>query len=154
MHELKKLYCITYDSWKEYYIVHTPKGEVQFYKDEQGLPYLSLEESNHEVATMLLQCGEEIVMSHDGVVETGVSFMQMVWGNYEGFTKREVVQAKEVRQAQAMLGNPSKKDYKGMVSNNLIVNCPITLSNVANAAASLFAQPRGSTTRKEHAAFR
>ena len=56
MHELEKLYRITYDSWKGYYIVHTPKGEVRFYKDEQGLPYLNLEESNHKAATMLLQC--------------------------------------------------------------------------------------------------
>jgi hypothetical protein len=132
MHELKKLYRITYDSWKGYYIVHTPKGEVQSYKDEQGLPYLDLEESNHEAMTMLLQCEEEIVTSCNGAVETVVLFMQMVRGNYEGFTKRKVVQAKEAHQAQAMLGNLSKKDYKGMVSNNLIVNCPITSSNVTN----------------------
>jgi hypothetical protein len=32
-----------------------------------------------------------------------------------------------------MLGHPSKKDYKGMVSNNLIANCPITSSDVTNA---------------------
>jgi hypothetical protein len=56
MHELEKLYRITYDSWKGYYIVHTLKGEVRFYKDEQGSPYLNLEESNHKAATMLLQC--------------------------------------------------------------------------------------------------
>ena len=36
MHELESLYRITYDSWKGYYVVHTPKGEVRFYKDEQG----------------------------------------------------------------------------------------------------------------------
>jgi hypothetical protein len=133
MHELEKLYPITYDSWKGYYIVHTPKGEVQFYKDEQGLPYLDVQELNHKAATMLLQHGEEIVMSCDGAVETGVSFMQTVWGNNEGFTKHKVVQAKEARWAQAILGNPSKMDYKGMVSNNLIANCPITSSNVTNA---------------------
>ncbi len=113
--------------------MHTPKGEVQFYKDEQGLPYLNLEELNHEVAKMLLQCGEDIVMSCNGAVETGVSFVQTVQGNYEGFTKHEVVQAKEARRAQAMLENPSKKDYKGVVSNNLIASCPITLSGVTNA---------------------
>jgi hypothetical protein len=133
MHELKKLYCITYNSWKGYYIMHTSNEEVQFNKDEQGLPYLDLEESNHKVATKLLQCGEEIVMSRNRAVETGVSFVQTVWGNYESFTKREVVQAKEAHRAQAMLGNLSKKDYKGMVSNNLIANCPITSSDVTNA---------------------
>jgi hypothetical protein len=24
MHELKKMYCITYDSWNGYYVVHMP----------------------------------------------------------------------------------------------------------------------------------
>jgi hypothetical protein len=46
MHELESLYRITYDSWAGYYVVHTPKGEMRFYKDKQGLPYLDLEESN------------------------------------------------------------------------------------------------------------
>ncbi len=32
-----------------------------------------------------------------------------------------------------MLGNPSERDYKGMVSNNLIANCPVTASDVTNA---------------------
>lgn len=53
-HELEGMYCITYDSWEGYYIVHTPKGEVRFHKDKQGLPYLDLEESS-EAAVMLLQ---------------------------------------------------------------------------------------------------
>ncbi len=42
-------------------------------------------------------------------------------------------EAKEARRAQAMMGNQSEKDYKGMVSNNLIANCPINLQDVANA---------------------
>ena len=33
MHELEKMYIITYDSWEGFYIVHTPRGEVRFYKD-------------------------------------------------------------------------------------------------------------------------
>jgi hypothetical protein len=34
--------------------------------------------------------------------------MQMVRGNYEGYTKQEIMQAKQARKAQAMIGNPSK----------------------------------------------
>ena len=55
IHKLKKLYCITYDSRDRYYIKHTPKGEVNFHKDEQELPYINLEESNMAAAMMLLQ---------------------------------------------------------------------------------------------------
>jgi hypothetical protein len=43
------------------------------------------------------------------------------------------LQAKEARQAEAMIGSPSEKDYKGMVSSNTIKNCPIIVSNVTNA---------------------
>ncbi len=84
------------------------KGEVCFYKDEQGLPYLDLEESGEAVAIMLMEQGEEILAEHDRMAEAGVSFVQTVQGNYDGVTKREVLKAKEVRRAQAMLGNPSK----------------------------------------------
>ena len=59
MHELELLYRITYayDSWAGYYVVHTPKGEVRFYKDEQGLPYLDLKESSEGGTLLLMQQG-------------------------------------------------------------------------------------------------
>jgi hypothetical protein len=34
-----------------------------------------------------------------------------------------------------MIGSPSKKDYRGMVSSNLILNCPFLTTNVTNARA-------------------
>jgi hypothetical protein len=63
--------------------------------------------------------------------------VQTVQGNYEGYTKREVLKPNKVHHAQAMLGNPSKKDYNEMVSNNLIANCPIFPTDVSNAQAIL-----------------
>jgi hypothetical protein len=53
--------------------------------------------------------------------------------NYEGYTKREVLRAKEARRAQAMIGNLSEEDFKAMVSSNMIKNCSITPSDIANA---------------------
>jgi hypothetical protein len=32
-----------------------------------------------------------------------------------------------------MLGNPSKNDFQGMVSNNLITNCPVMHNDITNA---------------------
>ena len=55
---------------------------------------------------MLLEQGEEILVEHKRRAEAVVSFVQTIQGNYEGFTTREVLKAKEARQAQAMLGNP------------------------------------------------
>ena len=53
--------------------------------------------------------------------------------NYEGFTKNEILRAKQARQTQAMTGNPSEKDYKGLVSNHLISNCPVAATNINNS---------------------
>ena len=69
MPELEKKYPITYDSWEGYYIVHNERGEVQFYKDEQGLPFIDLTKSNGNVVTM---------------------HVQTVCKNYKGYTKKEV----------------------------------------------------------------
>ena len=55
MNEIEKLHHITYDSIDGYYVVHTDKGPVCFHKDEQGLPYIDLDASVYDVATMLVQ---------------------------------------------------------------------------------------------------
>jgi hypothetical protein len=131
MHELKKKYCITYDSWEGHYVVHMPRGEVNFHKDEQGLPYIELYgPTGCEAAMILLQS-----MQQEYCVCMGVKVLhvQTVRGNYEGCMKRDVLQAKEAQRAQAMIGNPSKGDFKGMVSGNLIKNCPITTTDITNA---------------------
>jgi hypothetical protein len=154
MHDLEKMYRITHDSWEAFYVMHTPRGEVNFHKDKQGLPYIDLTESGHEAARMLLQMVEDTKADKNRTIEVGENFVQTVRGNYEGYTKQEVLQAKEARRGQAMLGNPSEKDYQGLVSGNLINNCPISSSNVSNARAIFgpdLASVRGKTVRKKPA---
>jgi hypothetical protein len=147
MHELEKRHRITYDSWAGYYSVHTPKGDVRFYKDEQGLPFINLEESSKGATILLLQQGEGAL----GEATNATTLVQTVRGNYEGYTKREILKAKEARRAQAMLGNPSESDYRGMVSNNAIANCPVSSSDVTNARAIFgpdLPSVRGKTVRR------
>ncbi len=62
----------------------------------------------------------------------GVTLVQNVHGNYEGFMRQEVIKAQKAREAQTMLGNPSKKDFQGLVSGDLIPNCPIARANISN----------------------
>ncbi len=103
---------------------------------------------------MLLQMVEDTKADEDRTVKAGAKFVQTVLGNYEGYTKREVLQAKEARQGQAMLGNPSEKDYQGLVSGNLISNCPISSSDMSNTRAIFgpdLASVRGKTVRKKPA---
>ena len=61
---------------------------MRFYKDENGLPNIDLEDSEEDTATLLIQMGLE---------EAASAFVQTVRQNYKGFTKKEVLQAKEAK---------------------------------------------------------
>ena len=39
--------------------------------------------------------------------------------NFEGHTKHDIAKAKEARRLQGMVGNPTNKEFKGMVRENL-----------------------------------
>jgi hypothetical protein len=53
--------------------------------------------------------------------------------NREGFTERDYEHAKRARKVLALVGYPSPKDFKHMVSSNMIKNCPVISTDVANA---------------------
>ena len=76
MHELEKKYRITYDSWEGHYVVHTPKGEVKFHKNEQGLPYIELDRAGGREATVLLL--QSIQGEHVAKTGIGIVHVQMV----------------------------------------------------------------------------
>ena len=75
IHELEKLYRIMYVSWEAFYVVHTPRGEVHFHKDEQGLPYIDLAKSRHEATRMLIQLAEVTDLTDKETVKVGSSFL-------------------------------------------------------------------------------
>ncbi len=142
MNQLEKKYCITYDSWQGYYVVHTANGEVQFHKDKNGLPYIDLGELSEDAAAMLVQTGSE---------DAAHAFIQTVRQNYEGYTKKEILRAKEARRAMGLVGYPNKQDFKGMVRANMIPNCPINATDIANARdiwGPNLASLRGKTVRR------
>ena len=131
VNEIEKLHRITYDSIDGYYVVHTDKGHVCFHKDEQGLPYIDIDASVYDAATILVQT---------------------IRRNYEGFTKKDIKATKAARKLQGMIGSPSEKDYVGIVSSNIIKNCPIDSTGVSNARAIFgpdLASVRGKTVRRK-----
>jgi hypothetical protein len=69
----------------------------------------------------------------DVEAEVALSFIQTVRGNMEGYTQREVKDARAAREAQAMLGHLTDRDFLGMVRSGMILNCPVTPSAVQNA---------------------
>jgi hypothetical protein len=65
--------------------------------------------------------------------------------------KKEILQVQEAPRAQAMLGNSSKKDYKGRVSSNVITNCPVLHTDIANVQTIFgpdLASIQGKTVRR------
>ncbi len=85
-----------------------------------------MEGSSKDAAALLVQTASE---------EAGSMLVQTVHQNYKGYTKSEVLQAKEARRTMGMIGNPSQRDFKNMVRGNLINNCPVTSDDVTNACA-------------------
>jgi hypothetical protein len=115
--------------------MHTPQGEVRFHTDKQGLPFINLNKSDEDAAILLVVLVEAQREEKNNEEHTreGTALVQMVRGNYVGFTKGEVLQAQVARQAQAMLGNPSEKHFQEMVWGNLILNCPIACQDISKA---------------------
>jgi hypothetical protein len=64
-----------------------------------------------------------------------VAMVQTMRQHYKGFTKREVLNATEVRKAQAMTRHPSNAQFNEMVRNKTIKNCPIKPKHIANLHA-------------------
>ena len=80
------------------------------------------------------------------------TLVQTVRSNYEGFTKKDIKAAKAARKLQGMIGSPSEKNYGGMVSSNMIKNCPIDSTDVSNARAIFgpdLVSVRGKTVRRK-----
>ncbi|KAL3810038.1 hypothetical protein ACHAXA_000207 [Cyclostephanos tholiformis] len=100
------------------FIIHSDAGDIVVRNNKQGMPYLSLKELEGEVALCLVQ-----------------NAVKTVRGQMEGFTKREVEEARAAREAQAMLGHPTDREFIGMVRSNMIANCNVTDSAIKNAHA-------------------
>jgi hypothetical protein len=70
----------------------------------------------------------------------------------QGYTKRQIVGAEAARALYPMLGYPSMKDYKWIISSNQIKDCPVTVQDVVAANAiwgKNIAALKGKTTRKK-----
>jgi hypothetical protein len=57
----------------------------------------------------------------------------MARGNFEGFTKHDVQKTQESRRLQGVIGNPTEREFAGMVHEKLIADCLVTVRNVHDA---------------------
>jgi hypothetical protein len=111
---LEKIWPVSYDSRHNggCFVIHTDRGNIIVKNNSKGMPNLDIRDVEAEVT---------------------LSFIQTVRGNMEGYTQREVEDARAAHEAQAMLGHPTNRDFLGMVYSGMILNCPVTPSAVQNA---------------------
>ena len=99
-------YRVTYDSeGKHCFTVHKPDELVHFNRAPNGLYY------------------------HD-TLERDITLLNTVEDNKSKFSARQVQRAEVARKVYRMVGYPSIKDFKGMISHNLIANCPVTIKTL------------------------
>jgi hypothetical protein len=82
--------------------------------------------------------------------DKGFMMVNTVRANFEGYTKHNIEKVQEARHLQGMIGNPTERDFVGMVHEKLITNCPVTVHDIQNANQIFgpnLANLRGKTTR-------
>ncbi len=92
--------------------VHTNEGIVKFMPSARGLHYHDVSDASSNIELMLVN---------------------MVRENFEGYSRHEVEKAKEAQRIQGMIANPTEMEFAGMVREQLLTNCPVTVRDVDNA---------------------
>jgi hypothetical protein len=105
-------YHVTYDSLSDgAFKVHKPNGvDVHFVMHADGLHY-------HDTKNR----------------QFPMPMVSTVKEESEGFSKRQIEQAKTARDFQAKVGHPSTQDMQSIVKSNLIVDCPVTAEDIDRA---------------------
>ena len=107
---VKEQWRVSYDCDASTFVVHRGEPDVRFKMHKNGL-HIHMPDSN------------------------GVTFVNTVSGNKEGFSKRQQKKAKAARELYAKLAYPSIKDYKWAIMTNQIKNCPVTVEDIDTASA-------------------
>ncbi len=130
LHSIKQKHWVTYNSWdcNGVFIVHTPKGMVEFKPSEQWLHYIDVSKEGDLVRHMLVhtETDNKTTTSSD----KGFVMVNTVRANFEGYIKHNIEKVQEARCLQGMIGNPTECEFVGMVHEKLIANCPVTVRNI------------------------
>jgi hypothetical protein len=150
---LERIWPVTYDSRRNdgCFVIHTDQGDIVAKNNNKGMPYLYVREVEAGVALSFVQMTIGAVEAERVAPDKGVSFVQTVRGNMDGYTQREVEDARAAREAQALVGHPTDRNFLGMVRSGMISNCPVTPTAVQNANRIFgpdLAGVRGRTVRR------
>ena len=72
--------------------------------------------------------------------------------NLQGFSQRQIEQAKRARKLYHIMGLPSMHDFTELIKNNMLYNCPINVQDINNSI-EIYGTPvatlKGKATRKK-----
>ena len=149
-------YRITYDSNKEdAFSVHLEDGVVKFTRTNEGLyAYKPTKKYLKEVAqtkSLLPPIDEEDEDQVANEESKAVEFLaSTIEENMEGYTQRQREDAKRARRLYYIIGCPTVGNFKHIMRQNIIKNCPVTVDDV-NIAEKIYGPDirslKGKTTR-------
>ena len=73
-------------------------------------------------------------LHYNDTVDRQVTLIQTVHQNEAGYSQRQLATARSARDLYSKVGHPSVQDFKAMIKNNLILNCPVTLDDIERAS--------------------
>ena len=122
-----KKYPVTYDSENgNIFVVHKPQGDRIFTMMSAGLWRFDVRDKRN------------------------FAFLETEKTIRENYTRREYEDAKRARDLLSMVGYPSSKDFKKMITHGLIYNCDVQVKDIDNATKifgkSIF-EMKGKSTR-------
>ena len=84
---------------------------------------------------------------HD-TADRQVTLIQTVQQNESGYSQRQLATARMTRDLYSKVGHPLMQDFKAMIKNNLILNCPVTLDDIERASKIYGANIAPQTSRR------
>jgi hypothetical protein len=147
---------VTYDSEKEdAFLMHTANGIVKFERTAEGLyAYKPSTKYLNEVASKKRmqppEPRERTKTSND--TDKGIGcLVSTVNENRKGYTKRQFEDAKLARRLYHIMGCPTVENFKKILRQNIVINCPVTPQHV-DIAEAIFGPDigalKGKTTRQ------
>ena len=92
--------------------MHTNEGIVEFKPSARGLHYHDMSNASSNIELM---------------------FVNTIRENFKEYTRHKVKKMTEARRIQGMIVNPTKREFVGMVREQLLTDCPVTMQDVDNA---------------------
>eukprot|EP00957_Ditylum_brightwellii_P060544 4597142-Ditylum_brightwellii.AAC.1 len=124
LHEAKNKWRVTFVSTKgNAFLIHKQDHTIIFVESKNSLYY-------HDIGDRSIIIPDKIHKEQEHIM-----LVSTVAENKALFSNRQCKQAVTARKLYAMVGQPSKSDFKKMVQFNLMPNCPITLQDIKNTKA-------------------